>query len=81
MTTDDQPPRSNARVLRAEATDAERALWTILRDRRLGGVKFRRQHSVGPYILDFFCPALRLAIEADGGQHYTVEGMASEQDE
>ena len=60
------------------STDAEVALWMILRDRRFAGLKFRRQHPIGPYILDFFCPALRLAIEADGGQHYTAEGMASD---
>lgn len=50
-------------------TDAERRLWSALCDRRIAGHKFRRQHPVGPYILDFACVELRLAIEADGGQH------------
>jgi very-short-patch-repair endonuclease len=45
-------------------------MWAQLRDRRLGGFKFRRQHACGPYILDFFCPERRLAIELDGGQHF-----------
>jgi very-short-patch-repair endonuclease len=50
-------------------TDAERTLWKALRDRQLDGHKFRRQHPIGPYILDFFCEERRLAIEVDGGQH------------
>ncbi len=58
-----------ARGLRQEATDAERRLWAILRDRRLRGAKFRRQHPVGPFIVDFACLAERLIVEADGGQH------------
>jgi very-short-patch-repair endonuclease len=50
-------------------TEAERKLWGYLRDRRFGGRKFRRQHPVGPYFLDFYCPEGRLAIELDGSQH------------
>jgi adenine-specific DNA-methyltransferase len=61
--------RDNARRLRREQTDAERKLWSRLRDRRLGGAKFRRQHPIGPYIADFCCPEARLVIELDGGQH------------
>jgi very-short-patch-repair endonuclease len=52
-----------------EMTDAERGLWSALRSRRLAGYKFRRQHPVGPFIVDFACIEHRLAIEADGGQH------------
>jgi adenine-specific DNA-methyltransferase len=44
-------------------------MWRALRDRRLNGHKFRRQHPVGPFVLDFCCPAARLAIELDGGVH------------
>jgi very-short-patch-repair endonuclease len=44
-------------------------MWTLLRNRRLGGLKIRRQHPVGPYVLDFYCPKLRLAIELDGSGH------------
>jgi adenine-specific DNA-methyltransferase len=65
-----------AREMRREPTDAERKLWFILRDRRLGGFKFRRQHPVGGYIVDFFCMEARLGVEADGGQHYDPEGKA-----
>ena len=60
---------ARARRLRKEATDAERALWRGLRGRRLAGLKFRRQHVVGRYILDFYCHEYRLAVELDGGQH------------
>jgi very-short-patch-repair endonuclease len=52
-----------------EMTDAEWRLWSALRSRRLAGYKFRRQHPIGPFILDFACIEHRLAIEADGGQH------------
>ena len=59
----------NARELRQKQTDAEQLLWGLLRDRRLAGKKFRRQHPVDRYILDFYCHELKLAIELDGGQH------------
>lgn len=62
-------PNNHARRLRQTLTDAERRLWSALRGRQLGGWKFRRQHPVGPYILDFACLEGRLAVEADGGQH------------
>ena len=58
-----------ARRLRRRATDAERRLWRALRNRRMAGAKFRRQHPVGRYIVDFVCLEHRLAIEVDGGQH------------
>jgi very-short-patch-repair endonuclease len=54
--------------LRRESTDAERALWCHLRNRALLGLKFRRQHSIPPFFLDFACPEIGLAIELDGGQ-------------
>jgi very-short-patch-repair endonuclease len=63
------------RRLRRDLTDAERKLWSLLRSRRLNAVKFRRQHEFGPYILDFYCAQHRLAIEADGSQHYEPEGL------
>ncbi len=50
-------------------TDAERALWTILRSRQVLGLKFRRRHPFGDYILDFVCLEKKLVIEVDGGQH------------
>ncbi len=65
--------RARARRLRQDATDAERALWRGLRGRRLDGLKFRRQHVVGRYVLDFYCHECRLAVELDGGQHNEPE--------
>ena len=67
------------RQLRRQSTDAELLLWRLLRGRQLGGTKFRRQHQVGPYLLDFYCPEHRLAVEADGGQHLTTEGLARDE--
>ena len=61
--------RNTARRLRANQTEAEKRLWQAVRDRRLGGDKFRRQHPVGPYIADFVCTEKGLIIELDGGQH------------
>jgi very-short-patch-repair endonuclease len=58
-----------ARRLRRQQTDAERILWFRLRDRRLGGWKFRRQMSLNGFVADFSCPDARLVIELDGGQH------------
>jgi uncharacterized protein len=57
------------RRLRKEQTDAEKLLWSVLRGRRMGGWKFRRQFPLGPYVLDFFCFEKKLAVELDGGQH------------
>jgi very-short-patch-repair endonuclease len=57
------------RELRQYQTDAEAKLWYFLRGRRFCSLKFCRQYGIGPYILDFYCHALRLAIEADGSQH------------
>ena len=58
------------RALRRRSTDAEIVLWKHLRDRRFEGLKFRRQYPCGPFIIDFYCPDRRVAIELDGGQHY-----------
>jgi very-short-patch-repair endonuclease len=58
-----------ARKLRHNQTDAERALWFRLRDRRLRGLKFRRQMPIDRYVVDFCCEAAHLIIELDGGQH------------
>ena len=58
-----------AKKLRKNMTDAERLLWQHLRNRELGGYKFRRQRPIGPYIVDFVCLEKRLVVEVDGGQH------------
>ena len=62
-----------ARELRKFSTEAEARLWAALRSRRLGGVKFRRQFPLGPFIVDFASTRHRLVIEADGGQHADSE--------
>ena len=58
-----------ARQMRAAPTPAEAALWEALRGRRLDGLRFRSQHPLGQFVLDFYCPARRLAVEVDGGFH------------
>ncbi len=59
----------HARHLRRNATEAETILWHHLRGRRLRGLKFRRQATIGPYIADFLCAEYGLVLEVDGGQH------------
>lgn len=59
----------NGRELRQELTAAEKVLWTELRDRKLNGLKFRRQHPIDKFVLDFYCHDRKLAIEVDGSIH------------
>lgn len=61
--------RAAAKKLRANTTPHERVLWRALKDLPIDGSHFRRQAPIGPYIVDFFCPAQRLIIEIDGGHH------------
>jgi very-short-patch-repair endonuclease len=61
-------PRDRARELRQTSTDAEYRLWSPLRNRGLG-IKFRRQHPIGPYIVDFFSLEAKVVVELDGGHH------------
>jgi len=61
--------REHARELRQGGTDAEHKLWQRLRAGQLNGLKFRRQHPVPPYIVDFYCNAMKLVVELDGSQH------------
>jgi very-short-patch-repair endonuclease len=61
--------RVRRRFLRRHATPAERVLWECLRNYRCAGRKFRRQHSIGPFIVDFYCPSARLAVEVEGDIH------------
>jgi very-short-patch-repair endonuclease len=63
--------RANARELRKNSTDAERILWSELRDHRLNGIGFRRQVPIKNYIADFACHAAKLVVELDGGQHFS----------
>jgi very-short-patch-repair endonuclease len=60
---------ARAQSLRRELTDAERKLWSAMRNRQLHGAKFRRQQPIGPFIVDFVCQERRLIVEVDGGQH------------
>jgi len=60
--------------LRKKLTPAEARLWSILKNSRLDGRKFRRQHSVGRYILDFYCASEKLAVELDGARHFSGAG-------
>ena len=64
--------------LRKEQTPAEAKLWTYLRARRTGGINFRRQHAIGPYITDFCAPGMKLIIEVDGSQHLDQQEYDSE---
>ena len=61
--------KQRRRELRRNQTEAEKTFWMHVRNRQFYGIKFFRQYSTGPYILDFYCPELKLAIEFDGGQH------------
>jgi very-short-patch-repair endonuclease len=68
-----------ARNLRKNQTNAEQLLWSKLRSRGLSGFKFRRQHPIDNYILDFYCNEARLAIEIDGGHHSDEENIKMDQ--
>jgi very-short-patch-repair endonuclease len=67
--------KSRRKELRNNCTPAEKLLWSVLQHSNLGGYKFRRQHSVGSYILDFYCPSECLAVELDGDSHFTEEAL------
>lgn len=62
-----QTPRR--KLLRRNLSKAEVMLWLQLKNKKINGHKFRRQYSVGRYVIDFYCPVLKLAIEIDGGYH------------
>jgi very-short-patch-repair endonuclease len=61
--------RDYRKSLRSNSTPAEGLLWRLLKGRQVGGYKFRRQQGIGQYVLDFYCPELRLSIELDGSSH------------
>ncbi|MEW6418148.1 MAG: endonuclease domain-containing protein [Nitrospirota bacterium] len=66
--------KENRKNLRNNLTPAEARLWSFLKNSQLEDRKFRRQHSIGSYVLDFYCPKEKLCIELDGTAHYTDEG-------
>ena len=67
------------RRLRSDMTGPETRLWAKLRARQLRGLKFRRQHGIGPYIVDFYCPEQSLVIEVDGDSHADADQMLKDQ--
>lgn len=71
---------SFARKLRRNQTEVEKLMWKYLRDRRFDGVKFRRQHPIGPYIVDFISLEMHLIIELDGGGHNTDIGKKKDKE-
>lgn len=84
----DYPPYSQlgptllvlVRQLRREHTTAEGLFWALLRNRQVMGLKFRRQHPIAPYVLDFYCAEAHLGIELDGGQHNVIEVLERDQE-
>ena len=64
-----------AKIMRQNATDAEHLMWQLLRAKRFMNLKFRRQHVIAPYIVDFYCHELGLVIELDGSQHGTDDAI------
>jgi very-short-patch-repair endonuclease len=69
-----------ARRLRAEMTPAEKALWEELRGRRFRGFKFRRQHPIGCFVVDFYCPEMKLIVEVDGGIHDSLSQRVADEE-
>lgn len=67
-----------SRHFRRNPTPAEQTLWNHLRDRQLEGFKFRRQHPIGAYVVDFYCPETSLIVELDGGGHLEKEAEDQE---
>lgn len=66
-------------TLRTHGTSAEAMMWKMLKGRQMDGAKFRRQFSIGPYILDFYCPEYQICIELDGDGHYSADGYEHDQ--
>lgn len=71
--------KDKRKFLRNHMTSAEAKLWKYLRNKSLDGRKFRRQHSVGVYILDSYCPSEKLCVELDGEKHYSDAGFEHDQ--
>ncbi len=72
--------KRTARELRQNATPAEAQAWAMLRGKNLQGLKFRRQHIINGFIVDFYCHALQLCLELDGSPHWDAEGIARDQE-
>jgi len=76
-----KPQKAVRQYLRNTSTNAERKLWLELKGSQLMGWKFRRQQGVGTYVVDFYCPEYRLAIEVDGVTHYTEEELVYDKEQ
>ena len=72
--------RDRRRQLRRKSTAPEQILWSRIRNRQLNNLKFRRQYGVGRYIIDFYCPEAKLAIEVDGDNHFNQNAMKRDQE-
>src|SRR4030043_1730663 len=78
MLSYDKRLKTLSQHLRNNMTDAEKMLWSKLRQKQLKGHPFYRQKIIGKYIVDFYCPKANLVIELDGGQHYSETGEAKD---
>lgn len=74
-----QSSKYERKILRNNSTFFEAILWKVLKAKQVNGLKFRRQHSIGRYILDFYCPSIKLGIELDGNSHYTQSGLDNDE--
>jgi len=72
--------KERRRELRRNQTDTERKFWNIVRGKKFNDLNFYRQYNNGPYILDFYCPELKLTVELDGGQHNTNKNRAHDRE-
>lgn len=72
--------KETRKYLRENMTEPELVLWSVLKGKKLEGRKFRRQHSIGHYIADFYCSSEKLIIELDGKYHFTKEGRAKDKE-
>ena len=75
MRVGEKDMRGYRKDLRNGATDAEKILWQYLRKSQIYPAKFRRQQSIGPFIVDFYCPTYKLIVEVDGGYHLSTEAQ------
>ena len=71
--------KEKRKALRSNSTSAEAILWKMLKAKQIEGKRWRRQFSIGNFILDFYCPEIKLCIELDGSEHYTVSGQFNDE--
>ena len=76
----DRHLKKYSRRLRKEMTDAEKLLWSRIKGKQLKGLQVYRQKPIGRFVVDFYCPKAKLVIELDGGQHYSQELRAKDEE-